>query len=82
MIEVRGRAKGATTVTVSKNEMLAALNKPEEFILAIVEVDGEKTHTVYLKEPFSGIDKPGFMEVSRNFSIVELIPNAKIVYQE
>lgn len=82
MIEVKGRQKGATTVTVSKNEMLTALNKPEEFILAIVEVDGAKTHTVYLKEPFNGIDKPGFMEVSRNFNIAELVQNAKIVYQE
>lgn len=82
MIEVKGRKKGATTVTVSKNEILTALNKPEEFILAIVEVDGENTRTVYLKEPFNGIDKPGFMEVSRNFSIVELAQNAKIVYQE
>ncbi len=82
MIEVKGRQKGAATVTVSKNEMLTALNKPEEFILAIVEVDGAETHTVYLKEPFNGIDRPGFTEVSRNFSIVELVQNAKIVYQE
>ena len=59
-----------------------AFNKPEEFILAIVEVDGAETHTVYLKEPFNGIDRPGFMEVSRNFSIVELVQNAKIVYQK
>ena len=34
MIEVKGRRKGATTVTVSKNEILTALNKPEEFILS------------------------------------------------
>ena len=60
--------------------MLTALNKPEEFILAIVEVDGAKTHTVYLKKPFNGIDNPGFMEVSRNFSIAELIQDAKMVY--
>ena len=37
-IEVKGRVEGATTVTVSKNEILAGLNKPEDFILAIVEV--------------------------------------------
>ena len=81
MIEVKGRTKGATTVTVSKNEILTALNKPEEYILAIVEVDGSVTHTVYLKEPFHGIDKPGFMEVSRNFDITELMKHAKIIYQ-
>ena len=32
-IEVKGRAKGATTVTVTKNEILTGLNKPEQFIL-------------------------------------------------
>ena len=81
-IEVKGRAKGATTVTISKNEMLYALNKPENFILAIVEVDSQSTRTVYLKEPFKGLEKPSFMEVSRNFNIMDLIRNAEIVYQE
>ena len=81
-IEVKGRAKGATTVTISKNEMLYALNKPENFILAIVEVDGQNTRSVYLKKPFKGLEKPSFMEVSRNFNIMDLIRNADIVYQE
>ncbi len=40
-IEVKGRVIGAKTVTITKNEILTALNKPDEFILAIVEVDGE-----------------------------------------
>lgn len=38
-IEVKGRQKGSTTVTVTRNEILTALNKPEEYILAIVEVE-------------------------------------------
>ena len=33
-IEVKGRVKGATSVTVTKNEILTALNKTEDFILA------------------------------------------------
>ncbi len=37
-IEVKGRIKGAETVTVTKNEIITALNKPENYILAIVEV--------------------------------------------
>lgn len=81
-IEVKGRVIGATTVTVSKNEILTGLNRPEEFILAIVEVDSTKTKTIYLKNPFNGMDKPSFMEVSRNFNIMDLIRNAEIVYQE
>ena len=79
MIEVKGRAKGATTVTVSKNEILTALNKPEEFILAIVEIDGEDTHTIYLKHPFK--NAPDFTATSVNYDIRELIAEAEVVYQ-
>ena len=82
LIEVKGRAKGATTVTISTNEILTGLNKTDEFILAIVEVDGEKTKTIYLKNPFKGMEKPAFAEVSRNFNILDLIRNAEIIYQE
>ncbi len=81
-IEVKGRAKGATTVTISKNEILTGLNRPEEFILAIVEVDGTQTKTVYLKNPFNGMDKPSFAEVNRSFNIIDLVRNSEIVYQE
>ncbi len=37
-IEVKGRIEGAKTVTVTKNEILTAFNKPEDFILALVLV--------------------------------------------
>lgn len=37
-IEVKGRVAGAETVTVTKNEILTALNKPDNFILALVQV--------------------------------------------
>lgn len=37
-IEVKGRIAGADTVTVTKNEILTALNKPEDYILALVQV--------------------------------------------
>lgn len=79
-IEVKGRAKGATTVTVSKNEILTALNKPEEFILAIVEVDGDKTHTIYLRHPFK--NAPDFTATSVNYDIQELIAESEILYEK
>lgn len=57
MIEVKGRQRGATTVTVTKNEIMAAFNcrdmKQAPYILAIVEIDGEHTHTTYLRNPFT-----------------------------
>ena len=79
-IEVKGRSKGATTVTVSKNEILTALNKPDEFILAIVEVDGDHTHTVYLKRPFK--NAPDFTATSVNFDISELRDQAECIFEQ
>jgi len=38
-IEVKGRRAGAETVTLTYNELYRALNSPEGFILALVEVD-------------------------------------------
>ena len=79
-IEVKGRQKGATTVTVSKNEILTALNRPDEFILAIVEVDGDKTHTIYLKHPFK--NAPDFTATSINYDIQDLIRESEVLYQK
>lgn len=79
-IEVKGRRKGASTVTVSKNEILTALNKPDNYFLAIVEVDGDRTKTVYLKKPFR--NAPDFTATSINFDINDLVNESEIVYQE
>ncbi|MGL4423715.1 MAG: DUF3883 domain-containing protein [Gemmataceae bacterium] len=35
-IEVKGRVKGADTITVTRNEILYAFNQGEKFVLAIV----------------------------------------------
>ncbi len=69
-IEVKGRAKGAETVTVTKNEILTALNKPEQFILAIVEVDGETAVPTYVRQPFAR--EPDFGVTSVNYKLAEL----------
>ncbi|MDR1538597.1 MAG: DUF3883 domain-containing protein [Clostridiales bacterium] len=78
-IEVKGRTRGADTVTVSKNEILTAFNKPDEYILAIVEVDGTATKTVYLKKPFR--ERPDFAATSVNYDIVELVGGSEILLQ-
>ena len=79
-IEVKGRRADADTVTVSKNEILTALNKPEEFILAIVLVDGQTTRTLYLKAPFK--NAPDFTATSVNYDIKNLISNAEVIYRD
>jgi hypothetical protein len=78
-IEVKGRAKGAATVTVSKNEILTAFNKPDEYILAIVEVDGASKKTVYLKRPFR--ERPDFAATSVNYNIEELSGAAEVLLE-
>ena len=79
-IEVKGRNADATTVTVSKNEIITALNSPENFILAIVTVDGESARVVYLKTPF--ISQPDFNAVSVNYKISSLMRQGKILLEK
>lgn len=69
-IEVKGRVKGAPTVTITKNEILTALNKPESFILALVSVDGGYTDCRYVREPFE--KEPDFGVTSVNYSLPKL----------
>ena len=78
-IEVKGRAKGASTVTVSTNEIRTALNKPDEFILAIVEVCGNNPHVLYLKHPFR--NAPDFTATSVNFDIAGLVRHSEVIYE-
>lgn len=70
-IEVKGRVTGAATVTVTKNEILYSLNKPEDFILAIVEFrpDGDRIH--YIRKPFHR--EPDFGVTSVNYDLAELL---------
>ena len=42
-IEVKGRVAGASTITLTCNELMAALNVPDQWILAIVEVSEDGT---------------------------------------
>ena len=75
-IEVKGRTAGAGTVTVTVNEILTALNKPDGYILAIVEVDGAKTATTYIRRPFTV--KPDDSMCSANYDIDALRRQGRI----
>lgn len=75
-IEVKGRRAEADTVTVSKNEILYSLNKPDDFILAIVEFLPEGSHRVhYLRHPFHR--EPDFDVTSVNYDLAKLIARAE-----
>lgn len=61
-IEVKGRVTGADTITVTKNEILYSLNKPDDFILAIVEfLDGDSRRCALLRGTDS-MYEPGPLE--------------------
>jgi len=52
-IEVKGRIEGADTVTVTRSEIGIGRNKPDQFILALVEVPSSGEATVrYQRRPF------------------------------
>src|SRR5271166_3270835 len=75
-IEVKGRVTGASTITVTKNEILYSLNKPEDFILAIVEfLDGETHRVHYVRRPFQR--EPDFGVTSVNYDFTELLTRAE-----
>ena len=74
-IEVKGRVAGAPTITVTRNEILYSLNKPDDFILAIVEFTGDETHNAhYLRQPFQR--EPDFGVTSVNYDFPELLSRA------
>jgi hypothetical protein len=73
-IEVKGRVSGADTITVTRNEILYSLNKPEDFILAIVEFMGDEHRVHYAREPFRR--EPDFGVTSVNYSFAELLARA------
>ncbi len=74
-IEVKGRVSGADTVTVTKNEILTSLNKPDDFILALVEFLGDNRQRVhYLRRPFQR--QPDFGVTSVNYDFAGLLARA------
>jgi superfamily II DNA or RNA helicase len=76
-IEVKGRVQGAGTVTITRNEMLYALNQADKFLLAIVLV-GENDALegpYYLRNPFES--EPGWGVASINFDLRALLARAE-----
>lgn len=73
---MKGRAFDARTVTITRNEILTALNKPEEYILAIVPVDGDMAQLPrYVRRPFQR--EPDFGAASVNYDLEELLARSE-----
>lgn len=74
-IEVKGRAKGQSTITVSRNEIIYGLNQSDKFILAIVIVDSDSHEgPFYIKNPFT--IEPDFGVASVNYDLGDLLSKA------
>jgi hypothetical protein len=77
-IEVKGRVAGAPIVTVTRTEVLTALNKSERFILALVVIeDGKAAKVHYLRNPFEGKPETYFETTSVNYDWKKLTGRAK-----
>jgi len=76
-IEVKGRVKGASTITVSRNEMLYAFNQGDKFVLAVVLVgeDDSFDGPYYIRNPFER--EPGWGVASINFNLGDLLVRAE-----
>ncbi|MHB1560543.1 MAG: helicase-related protein [Isosphaeraceae bacterium] len=76
-IEVKGRVKGAATISVTRNEMLYAFNQGEKFVLAIVLVTENDTveGPFYIRRPFDR--EPGWGVSSINYKLSELLQKAE-----
>ncbi|MDW8130560.1 MAG: helicase-related protein [Bryobacterales bacterium] len=74
-IEVKGRAADAETITVTRNEILTCLNKPEDYILAIVQIENSQPRVHYVRRPFRR--EPDFAVESVNYNLSELLARAE-----
>ncbi len=79
-IEVKGRSQDQTTFTVSRNEIIYALNQKDQFILAIVLVDGNNYQgPYYLQNPFN--QEPEFGVASINYDLQGLLSQSINMHQ-
>jgi Domain of unknown function (DUF3883) len=75
-IEVKGRHADARDVIVTKNEILASLNAPDAFHLALVMVENGFAHQpVYVRRFFHR--ELGFAETAIVFNLAELLSLSK-----
>ena len=76
-IEVKGRVKGASTVTITRNEMLYAFNQGDKFVLALAFIgeDDAIDGPHYIRNAFDR--EPGWGIASINYDLGELLAKAE-----
>ena len=77
-IEVKGRSADGRDVIVTKNEILASLNAPDAFHLALVKVENGFAHQpVYVQRFFDR--ELGFSETAVVFDIAKILSSYSFV---
>ena len=76
LIEVKGRVKGADSVTLTRQEIATSLHEPNKFILAIVEVDRcDPASPKYIRGALSE-HQPSFAQESVTYNLKKLLSQA------
>ncbi len=76
-IEVKGRIDGASSVMVTRQEVITSLHEPEKFILAIVSVAGGFAREPrYVRGPLVERE-PSFLETAIQFDLAGLLERAE-----
>jgi len=71
-IEVKGRVDSADTIMVTRNEIITSLNKPDDYILAIVQISDDFVNEPrYVLQPFDV--EPAFGVTAQQFDLNHLI---------
>ena len=71
-IEVKGRIEGATSIIVTRNEIITCLNKQDDYILAVVHVaEGFANQPKYVWNPFD--IEPAFNVTAQHFDLKHLL---------
>ena len=70
-IEVKGRKVGATTVCVTKNELLTCMNKREQYYLTVIVVDGDRVVDSTMTPDPLHVDR-AFAMTSMNLDLAKL----------
>lgn len=73
-LEVKGRKVGSGTVSITRNEMMAAYNAKDAYTLAVILVDNDSTvEQIYLQNPAQVLGPPpGLSEYIRHISIEKI----------
>jgi len=75
-IEVKGRADGADTVMITRQEVITSLHEPDKYILAIVEVDAGFAHAPRYVRGALAEHEPAFEHTAIQFNIKSLLERA------